>query len=47
MFFKHFKNVFLRQDNSKTNLKCLKDVLRRLGKDFQRYQHYKQLKDIV
>ena len=31
MFFRHLKNVLSRQDNSKTNLRCLEDVLRRLG----------------
>ena len=32
MFFRHLKNILSRQDNSKKNLRCLEDVLRRLGK---------------
>ena len=31
MLFRYLKDVLSRQDNSKTNLKCLEDVLRRLG----------------
>ena len=31
MFFRHLKNVLSREDNSKTKLRCLEDVLRQLG----------------
>ena len=31
MSFKHLKNVLSRQGNSKTKVRCLEDVLRRLG----------------
>ena len=31
MFFRHLKNVLSRQDSSKTKLRCLEDVLHRLG----------------
>ena len=31
MSFRHLKNVLLRQDNSKTKVKCPEDVLCRLG----------------
>ena len=34
MFFRHLKNVLSRQDNSKTNLGCLKEVLIRLDNAF-------------
>ena len=34
MFFRHLKNVLSRQDNSKTNLRCLKEVLSRLDNAF-------------
>ena len=34
MFFRHLKNVLSRQDNWKTNLRCLEDVLHRLGNTF-------------
>ena len=34
MFFRDLKNVLSRQDNSKTNLRCLEDVLHRLGNNF-------------
>ena len=34
MFFRDLKNVLSRQDNSKTNLRCLEDVLHRLGNTF-------------
>ena len=37
MFFRHLKNVLSRQDNSKTNLRCLEDVLRWLGMDIRQY----------
>ena len=30
MFFRHLKNVLSREDNSKTKLRCLEDVLRQL-----------------
>ena len=31
MFLRHLKNVLSRQGNSKTKLRCLDDVLHRLG----------------
>ena len=32
MFLRYLKNVLSRQDSSKTKVRCLEDVLRRLGK---------------
>ena len=43
MFFRHRKNVLLRQDNSKTKLRSLENVLHWLGRGFTKIKN----KDVV
>ena len=40
MSFRHLKNVLSRQDNSKTKVRCLEDVLCRLGFLQVRVRHW-------